>query len=79
MRGAARSKPWNGGLGSEAGVEMTKLYWTGSAFVPVNETAAAKDAARLRQEAPFTGTYALCSQTNRWEIHLGQNGFAAAS
>ncbi len=58
---------------------MTKMYWTGSAFVPVNETAAAKDAARLRQETPFTGTYALSSQTNRWEIHLGQNGFAAAS
>ena len=58
---------------------MTKLYWTGSAFAPVNETAAAKNAARLRQEAAFVGTDALPSQESRWEIHLGQNGFAAAS
>ena len=79
MRGAARSKPWNGGLGSEAGVEMTKLYWTGSAFAPVNETAAAKSAARMRQEAAFIGTDALPSQKSRCEIQLGQSGFAAAS
>ena len=58
---------------------MTKLYWTGSAFALVHETAAAKEAVRLRQEAAFIGTDASPSQANRWEIHLGQNGFAAAS
>ena len=58
---------------------MTKLYWTGSAFAPVNETAAAKNAARLRQEAAFIGADACPSQKSRWEIRLGQNGFAAAS
>ena len=56
---------------------MTKLYWTGSAFAPVNETAAIKEAARLRQA--FIGLDANPSQKNRWEIYLSQNGLAAAS
>ena len=58
---------------------MTKLYWTGSAFAPVNESAATKEAARLRQQAAFIGAGAIPSQNNRWEIHLSQNGFATAS
>ena len=58
---------------------MTKLYWTGSAFAPVNETAATKEAARLRQEAAFIGAGEIPSEKNRWEIYLSQNGLAAAS
>ena len=57
---------------------MTKLYWTGSAFAPVNETAATKEAARLRQQAAFIGADSIPSQKNRWEIHLSQKGFASA-
>ena len=51
LRGAARSKPWNGGLGS-AGAVMTSLYWNGSTFAPVNKTAAKKEAVVLRQRQP---------------------------
>ena len=57
---------------------MTKLYWTGSAFAPVNETGAEKEAARLRREAAFLGADGISPQKNHWEIHLRQNGFAAA-
>ena len=64
LRGAARSKPWNGGLGS-AGAVMTSLYWNGSAFAQVNRTAAEKQAALLRLEAAFMGVDAIPSHKHR--------------
>ena len=74
--GAAQSKPWNGGLGS-AGAVMTTLYWNGSAFAPVNRTAAKKEAALLRLEAAFLGADAISSHKHRGLMYLRQNGFAA--
>ena len=74
--GAAQSKPWNGGLGSEGAV-MTTLYWNGSAFAPMNKIAAKKEAALLRLEAAFMGADAIPSQKHRGLMYLRQNGFAA--
>ena len=74
--GAAQSKPWNGGLGS-AGAVMTTLYWNGSAFAPMNKTAAKKEAALLRLEAAFMGADAIPSHKHRGLMYLRQNGFAA--
>ena len=76
QRGAAQSKPWNGGL-DFAGAVMTTLYWNGSAFAPVNKTAAKKEAALLRLEAAFMGADAIPSQKHRGLMYLRQNGFAA--
>ena len=76
LRGVARFKPWNGGLGS-AGAVMTSLYWNGSAFAPVNRTAAKKEAALLRLEAAFMGADAIPSHKHRGLMYLRQNGFGA--
>ena len=76
LRGAARSKPWNGGLGS-AGAVMTSLYWNGSAFAPVNKTAAKKEAVVLRLETAFKAADATPSLRYRGIRYLRQNGFAA--
>ncbi len=76
LRGAARSKPWNGGLGS-AGAVMTSLYWNGSAFAPVNKTAAIKKAVVLRLETAFKAADATPSLKYRGIRYLRQNGFAA--
>ena len=76
LRGAARSKPWNGGLGS-AGAVMTSLYWNGSAFAPVNKAAAKQEVALLRLESAFMGDDAIPSQKHRGLMYLRQNGFAA--
>ena len=76
LRGAALSTPWNGGLGS-AGAVMTTLYWNGSAFAPVNKTAAKKEADLLRLEAAFMGADGHPSQKHRGLMYLRQNGFTA--
>ena len=76
LRGAARSKPWNGGLGS-AGAVMTSLYWNGSAFAPVNKRAAKKEAVVLRLETAFKAADATPSLRYRGIRYLRQNGFAA--
>ena len=76
LRGAARSKPWNGGLGS-VGVVMTSLYWNGSAFAPMNKTAVKKDAVVLRLETAFKAADAIPSLKYRGIKYLRQNGFAA--
>ena len=76
LRGAARSKPWNGGLGS-AGAVMTSLYWNGSAFAPVNKTAAKKEVLVLRLETAFKAADATPSLRYRGIRYLRQNGFAA--
>ena len=76
LRGAARSKPWNGGLGS-AGAVMTSLYWNGSAFALVNKTAAKKEAVVLRLETAFKAADATPSLKYRGIRYLRQNGFAA--
>ena len=44
---------------------MTTLYWNGSAFAPVNKTAAKKEAALFRLEAAFMGADAIPSQKHR--------------
>ena len=75
-RGAARSKPWNGGLGS-VGVVMTTLYWNGSAFAPTNKAAAKKDAVVLRLETAFKAADATPSLKYRGIKYLRQNGFVA--
>ena len=76
LRGAARSKPWNGGLGFAWAV-MTSLYWNGSAFAPVNKTAAKKEAVVLRLETAFKSADATPSLKYRGISYLRQNGFAA--
>ena len=76
LRGAARSKPWNGGLGS-AGAVMTSLYWNGSAFVPINKAAAKKEAVVQRLETAFMAPDATHSLKYRGIVYLRQNGFAA--
>ena len=58
---------------------MTTLYWNGSAFAPVNKTAAKKEAALLRLEAAFMGADAIPSQKHRGLMYLRQNGFAATA
>ena len=58
---------------------MTTLYWNGSAFAPVNKTAAKKEAALLRLEAAFMGADAIPSQKHRGLMYLRQNGFVATS
>jgi hypothetical protein len=57
---------------------MTTLYWNGSAFAPMNKTAAKKEAALLRLEATFMGADAIPSQQHRGLMYLRQNGFAAS-
>ena len=76
LRGAARSKPWNGGLGS-AGALMTSLYWNGSAFSPVNKSAAKKEAVVLRLETAFMAADATPSLKSRGISYLRKNGFSA--
>ena len=44
---------------------MTTLYWNGSAFAPMNKTAAKKEAALLRLEAAFMGADAIPSHKQR--------------
>ena len=56
---------------------MTTLYWNGSAFAPVNKTAAKKEAALFRLEAAFMGADAISSQKHRGLMYLRQNGFTA--
>ena len=56
---------------------MTTLYWNGSAFAPVNKTAAKKEAALLHLEAAFMGADAIPSQKHRGLMYLRQNGFTA--
>ena len=56
---------------------MTRLYWNGSAFAPVNKTAAKKEAALLRLEAVYMGADAHPSKKHRCLMYLRQNGFAA--
>ena len=56
---------------------MTRLYWNGSAFAPVNKTAAKKEAALLRLEAAFMGGDAIPSPKRRVLMYLRLNGFAA--
>ena len=65
-----------GGLGS-AGAVMTSLYWNGSAFAPVNKTAAQKEAVVLRLETAFKAADATPSLRYRGIRYLRQNGFAA--
>ena len=76
LRGAARSKPWNGGLGSARAL-MTSLYWNGSAFSPVNKAAAKKEAVILRLETAFMATDATPSLKSRGISYLRKNGFSA--
>ena len=56
---------------------MTTLYWNGSAFAPMNKTAAKKEAALLRLEVAFMGADAIPSHKHRGLMYLRQNGFAA--
>ena len=77
MRGAARSKPWNGGLGS-AGANMTMLYWNGSAFAPLDRTAATREAAVLRLETAFRAADAGSSERCRGMQYLRRNGFVSS-
>ena len=51
---------------------MTTLYWNGSAFAPVNKTAAKKEAALFRLEAAFMGADAIPSQKHRGLMYLRQ-------
>ena len=56
---------------------MTSLYWNGSAFAPVNKTAAKKEAVVLRLETAFKSADATPSLRYRGIRYLRQNGFAA--
>ena len=56
---------------------MTTLYWNGSAFAPMNKTAAKKDAVVLRLETAFRASDATPSLKYRGIKYLRQNGFAA--
>ena len=56
---------------------MTSLYWNGSAFAPVNKTAAKKEAVVLRLETAFKAADAAPSLRYRGIRYLRQNGFVA--
>ena len=56
---------------------MTSLYWNGSAFAPVNKTAAKKEAVILRLETAFKAADATPSLKYRGIKYLRQNGFVA--
>ena len=56
---------------------MTSLYWSGSAFAPVNKTAAKKEAVVLRLETAFKAADASRSLRYRGFRDLRQNGFSA--
>ena len=56
---------------------MTSLYWNGSAFAPVDTTAAKKEAVVLRLETAFNAADASPSLRYRGIRYLRQNGFSA--
>ena len=57
---------------------MTSLYWNGSAFAPVNKTAAKKEAVVLLLETAFKAADAIPSLKYRGIRYLRQNGFSTA-
>ena len=56
---------------------MTSLYLNGSAFAPVNKTAAKKEAVLLRLETAFKAADATSSLNYHGIRYLRQNGFIA--